>query len=314
MDRRPDDALELTPARLRTFLAVATYRSFTRAAHELQLTQPAISRQISQLEEALGLPLFELVGRAVHLTEAGSAFLLHARRILGDVERALELAAQSREGHGLLRIGASSTPGLYLLPPVIGRFHRAFPDVQIGYTVANTLEIEELIIRNELDLGFVGAHLASTDLELEAFAEDEIVCFAHPDHRLARRKRIPPAELGKETIVAGQEGSATRRLFEGWLLTAGAGTPHILQLRTPEAVKMLVAGGLGVGVLSRFGVADLLASRRIVALDIAAPPLRRALSTVRHPEKAVTPAMRAFLDLVREELAGRDQPEPKARR
>jgi DNA-binding transcriptional LysR family regulator len=292
-------ASDLTPDRLRTFLAAARHLSFTRAAAEVHLSQPAVSRQIAQVEAALGAKLFEQRGKAVHLTDAGRAFVPAAARILGDVERALEIVPALEGGRGgRLRVGASSTPGLYLIPKVLGAFHARWPEVELTYTVANTTRIEELIVRNELDLGFVGAHLAGGELVVTPFARDEVVCAAAARHPLAvRSRRAAPEELGRETLVLGEAGSATRVLFEAWLAAAGGSSGRTVELGSPEAIKAVVAGGFGVGVLPRLALARG-SGRGLREVKVAAPPLTRNLSSVRHPSKPVSPAMTAFLRLV----------------
>jgi DNA-binding transcriptional LysR family regulator len=196
---RNDDAEDrMDPKLLKTFLSVRRHASFTEAAREEFLTQPAVSRRIRQLETELGVRLFEQLGKSLRLTDAGRVLAAEAEKLLGSIERSAEAVRAVRSvEHGSLRIGASSTPGFYLLPRIVGRFHRRFPGVDIGYAVENSLGIEERIVRNELDVGFVGAHLAHEDLRLEQVAEDEVVCFAHPSHPLARRARIDPKELGK---------------------------------------------------------------------------------------------------------------------
>lgn len=305
-------ASDLSPERIESFLAVARHLSFTRAAAEVRLSQSAVSRQVAQLERALGAKLFRQVGRAVELTDAGRAFGPHAERLSGDLARALEVVPALAAGrHGRLRIGASTTPGFYVLPPVVGEFHRRWPDVEIEYTVGNTAAIEQMLLRNEVDVGFVGAHLTRGELVFEPFAEDEIVCFAGPRHPLASKRRVAAADLARETLVTREEGSATRRLFDAWLAGAGVAIRRSVQLGCPEAIKALVVGGFGIGFLSRFGLADELARRRLAVLRIDAPPLRRPLAVVRHPHKETTASMRSFLSILRRRaVTGRGRAAP----
>jgi DNA-binding transcriptional LysR family regulator len=294
--------VNLSPDVLETFLAVARTLNYTRAAGEVHLSQPAVSRQVRQLEAAFGARLFDLIGKRVHLTDAGRALVPAAERVLGEVARAAELVrAVGDAEHGHLRIGASTTPGVYLVPKVLGRFHARHPAVEIDYRLANTLRIEEMIIRNELDLGFVGAHLASEELLTEPIATDTIVGFAHPAHRLARRRRVEAREVADEVVVTREEGSATRRLVEAWLAGAGGAVRRTIEVGSLEAIKAIVAGGLGISFLSRFAIEDDLRRGRFALVRIAAPPLRRSVNLVRHPQKYLSPAVEAFLDLVHAE-------------
>jgi DNA-binding transcriptional LysR family regulator len=218
-----------------------------------------------------------------------------AERLLGSIERSAEAVRAVRSvEHGSLRIGASSTPGFYLLPRIVGRFHRRFPAVDIGYAVDNSLRIEERIVRNELDLGFVGAHLAHEDLRLEPVAQDEVVCFAHPSHPLARRARVDPGQLAGQHWVIREQGSATRRLVETWLSRQGVRIEKAIELDCPEAVKALVAAGVGLSAISVHGLRGV-PRARLARLRVAGMRLRRPIHLVRHADKHVSPVMEAFL-------------------
>lgn len=152
-----------------------------------------------------------------------------------------------------MRVGASSTPGLYLVPPLIGRFHKGSPRVELQYIVENSLKIERRIIRNDLDLGFVGAALDHEALRMEPLLEDEIVCFAGSGHPLARRTRTI-ASLEGETWVVREKGSATRRLFEDWLAARGVRLRRMIELECREAIRALVRRGLGLSFVSKYGL------------------------------------------------------------
>ena len=292
---------ELTPDRLQTFLAVARHENFTAAAREVHLSQSAVSRQIAALEKALGIQLFERFGKTAHLTSAGRGLVPEFRRILGDLALVHE-AAKGLEGgsRGTLRIGASATPGLYLIPPALTVFQRRYPDVDLHYVVSNTKQIQELVVENELDAGFVGGTVTEASLRVDELAQDEVVCFAAKGHPLARRSRIRPDEIGRETLVMREEGSATGALFKSWLIAAGGRIGRTIDLACPEAVKTIVAAGLGVGCLSRLGLQDELSRTKLVVLPIAAPRLRRPLSLIRHPRKSAQAALEALIDMVRD--------------
>lgn len=284
----------MDPKLLKTFLAVRRHESYTEAAREEFLTQPAVSRRIRQLETELGVKLFEQLGKALHLTDAGRVLAAEAEKLLGSIERSAEAVRAVRSvEHGSLRIGASTTPGFYLLPPIVGRFHRRFPGVEIGYAIDNSLRIEERILGNELDLGFVGAHLSHEDLRIEPVAEDEIVCFAHGKHPLARVRRVEPRDLRGQLWVVREQGSATRRLVESWLGKRGVRIERAIELGCPEAVKALVGSGVGISAISVNGLRD--ARSRLVRLPVEGMRLRRPVYLVRHMDKHVSPVMEAFL-------------------
>ncbi len=289
----------LDPQHLRTFLTVFRHRNVTRAAEELGLSQPAVSRQLQQLAAQLGVEIFERIGRTLHLTDAGRRLLGEAEDLLGRLERAAESVREHQSSNrGRVRIGASTTPGLYLLPAVVGRFHQAHPEVDLSYTVENSLDIERKILSNDLDLGFVGGHLTGAHLHLESVAEDEIVCFARRSHPLARRRGIALEEFGDALWVVRERGSATRRLFELWAGEAGYVIGRSIELRDPEAVKSLVRAGVGVSFLSVHALADEFSRKRLTRLSVKGMKLTRPVSHVRHVDKHLSPAMETFLGMV----------------
>ena len=288
----------MNPEHLRTFLAVTRHMNFTRAAEERFLSQPAVSRQVKQLSDELGTPLFEMVGRALHLTDAGRTLVPLAEEILGCIERAAEaVGMHKRATRGRLRIGASSTPGIYLLPSLLGRLHRAYPLVELHYTVDDSLRVERKLVRNELDLGFIGARPSRPSLRVEHFIEDEIVCFASPSHPLARQPRVEPASLSQQLWITRKRGSATRRLFDEWLAGVGVTMGQTIEIDSPEAIKMLVAAGVGISFLSRFGLMESLERQRVVELPVVGLHLVRPILLVTHTDKHRTPQMAAFVEI-----------------
>jgi DNA-binding transcriptional LysR family regulator len=291
---------EITPDRLHTFLAVARLESFTAAAREVYLSQPAVSRQIAALEKALGVRLFERLGKSAHMTAAGRAVLPEFRRIVGDLTLVEEAVKHFESGaRGALRIGASATPGLYVVPRTLARFQRHFPGVELEYFVSNTKRVEEMVIENAIDIGFVGGTITDPALLVERLIQDEIVCFASRGHPLARRSRIAPADLGRETLVMREEGSSTGRLFKSWLLAGGGRIGRVIDLGCPEAIKTIVAAGLGVGCLSRFGLEDEFSRKHLVILPVSGAKLRRPLSLIRHQRKNEFSALSAFITMLK---------------
>jgi len=288
------------PQHLQTFLAVSKHLNYTRAGEEVFLSQPAVSRQVKQLERELGVRLFEQIGKSLHPTDAGETLAREAEKILGAMERTAEAVKAHRSAEqGSLRIGGSTTPGFYLLPDLLGRFHARYPRVDLHYTVENSLRIEQMILRNSLDLGFVGAHLAHDDLDLEPLVDDEIVCFAGRSHPLAGRRRIAPRSLQQETWIIREKGSATRRLFESWLARNGGEVGRTIELRSPEAIKALVAAGVGFSFMSVLALEEELRGKRLKRLPVTGLRLHRPIYLVRHADKHTSPVMETFLAVVR---------------
>jgi DNA-binding transcriptional LysR family regulator len=293
----------MNPHLLRTFLAVRRHRNYTRAAAEVFLTQPAVSRQMRQLEEALGVRLFEQIGKTLHLTDAGETLAVEAEKLLGAMERTAEAVRSHRSSeHGSIRIGASTTPGFYLLPDILGRFHRRFPKVNLHYTVENSLRIEQMLVRNELDLGFVGARLSSEELDLTPLVEDEIVCFTSPSHRLAKVRQISPGSLREETWITREKGSATRFLFVEWLSSRGGMIRNAIELTCPETCKALVMAGIGISFMSLHGLRSEIRTKRVVRTPVTGMPLMRPIFLARHSDKRNSPVMESFLAIVESAL------------
>lgn len=294
----------LTPDRLATFLAVARRQSFSAAAAEVHLSQPAVSRQIAALERAVGALLFERGSRLARLTDAGRAFFPEASRVLGELARACEAIVHVRAGGaGLLRIGASSTPGFYLIPALLGDLKRRMPGIDIDFVIANSARVEEMVIENRVDLGFTGGDFVAKNLVAERLLDDRIRLVAGRGHRLTSRKRIRAADLREETLVVRESGSSTRRLSERWLSAAGIHPLRTIELGCPEAVIAVVASGVGLGFVSALGLRGDWRRRSIVALPTPAQDLRRPIWIIRHAKKRPTRAQSLLVDLAKREAA-----------
>lgn len=288
----------LEPAWLPTFLAVAQHLNYTRAAEALFLTQPAVSRQMQALQGAVGVKLVEQVGKSLALTDAGVRLLREAQRLRGDLARTAEMLDELRGGSaGRVRVGASTTPGLYLLPGPLGRFLRARPQVELGLRVDNTLAIEEALLKNELDVGFVGGHLAHAELSGEPLVDDEVLVYAARTHALARARRVRPEQLAAETVIMREAGSATRRAFEAWLAKHGLAPARVIELRCPEAIKRLVLAGVGISMTSCQGLPARGGGFKL--LDVPGLDVRRTLLVARHKDKVLSPLAQELVDAVR---------------
>jgi DNA-binding transcriptional LysR family regulator len=284
---------------LSTFLAVQKHLSYTEAGKEVFLSQPAVWRQIRKLEADLHVPLFERIGKSLALTDAGRTLAAEAEMLLGNVDRVVEaVQAQKGPSRGRLRIGASTTPGFYLLPSVLGRFHARYPDVELTYRVGNSQDIEEAILKNELDLGFVGSHVPQEEIHREPVVEDLIVFFSSPNHPLAARRRIPLSTLVQDICILREQGSATRKLVEAHLAAEGISIGRSITLGCPEAIKAVVAGGLGFSFLSIHGLHGDFRTGRLKKLAVARTDLRRTIECIWHAEKHISPVMTAFREAV----------------
>jgi DNA-binding transcriptional LysR family regulator len=283
---------------LRTFVAVAELRHFARAASLCNLSQPAVSHQIAQLEEELGAKLLNRAARRVSLTVAGEVFLEEARRILGAVDRAHERMQEVARGAvGRIRLGATPTPGLYLLPPLLARYRGEHESYDLRFEIAPTHELAERVARNDLDMAVVAGPLPSSELQARGLAEDELVLIAAPNSPLGHAKALKPAQLDAETWIVREEGSDTRRQLVTWWHRHRLAPTRTMTFNHPDAVKRAVMASLGVAMVSRLTVTDDLATRRLAVVQIKAPLPVRDVLVIDHPQKHHGAACRAMLQL-----------------
>ena len=289
--------------RLQTFQALCDTLHFRRAAERLGITQSAVSQQIASLEKDLGAALFERIGRRVYLTAAGEVLAREAVKILSTVSRAREtIAAVSKGDAGRLRVGASTTPGIYLLPEVLGRFRADFPLVALDFRIANSSRIEALAVANEFDLGVCGfrpTHDELFDIEL---GEDRVVPVAAPS-LVGKTRRVRPGDLARWPLVAREPGSATRTAVERSLASLGVELVPAFELPSPEAIVRAAEAGLGYAFVSSRAVKEGLETGRLVEIRVQDLDVRRGLFAVYHRDKQVTAPMRELMDLLRTRLA-----------
>ncbi len=247
---------QLANFRLKVFRTVAEYLSFRRAGEELYLTQPAVTLQIKALEEQLGVPLFDRTGRQIVLTQAGSVLLGYVRRIdslLAGAEQ--EIAALRGRVAGELRLGVSTTIAQYVLPRMLGEFHRGNPQVRLAVQSGNTEEIVSALRDKRIALGLIEGPARRANVREEPFLEDELVLVVPASHEWAASGTIHVAELAGAPLLMREQGSGSRRVIEQSLEKAGLKRKSLriaLELDSTEAIKSAVEAGLGVGFASRW--------------------------------------------------------------
>ena len=293
----------MTLRQLEIFLAVSRARSFRKAAERVALSQSALSQQIKELEGELGLPVFDRLGRTVELTQAGRLLEEHAQRLFATLQGAQEAMAELRGvGRGSLRLGGSTTPGIYIIPGLLGQFTARHPRIDITLCIGNTREIEEKVRAADVDLGIVGGHLAGfKETCVEASLLDRLVLIVPPGHPWAGKRTIAPERLADERLLLREEGSATRRVVETALERAGIRVGKVLELGHTEAIKRGVRAGLGVALVSRYAVETEVAGGHIVALGLRGLSIERHFHVIRHDARSLTPAARAFLEFLRQD-------------
>jgi DNA-binding transcriptional LysR family regulator len=288
-------------ARLRAFAAVARRGSFSRAAEELFITQPAVSKHVASLEAELG-QLFVRRRRGTALTPAGELLadhVLRAEAILASGRRAAEAA---RDGHmGTLSLAASGIPGTYVLPPLLARFHEEHSTVTIDFQLSTSGGALELVRAHRAELGVIGGLVVPPELESETLIEDEIVLVGPPS---LGGRRLKPRELADLAWIYREEGSATRAAVEAARWEAGLHVSRSLELPSWEAVKIAVAQGAGIAAVSRLALELELQAGILVVLDLPRWRVERMISAVYTREVPLGPAAELFLELLRGELSG----------
>lgn len=287
-------------SRLRAFAAVARRGSFSLGAEELVISQPAVSKQVAELERELGVILILRRPQRIVLTPAGEF-------VADYVHRAEGLLAQARRGvraHaglecGRLVIGSSGTPGDYVLPAVIAAFHLQHPGVAIEVRLTNSARAVAAVVAHEVELGIVGGFSAASGLEEEPLLVDEVLLVRSPALPAPSR-----SQLRSMTWVMREEGSGTRSAMEGAATTAGIQITRVLALPSWEMVKRTVVAGGGIGACSRLAVGAELRDGSLVELKVRGWSANRLISIVRPVGVPLTPAAEQFVRLLREHYPG----------
>lgn len=282
---------------LQVFLSVARHLNYTRAGEEVNLSQPSVSVRMRQLERELGTNLFDQLGKKIALTEAGELLVPYASRVIAamnDARHAIdELQGLER---GSLRIGASTTPGMYLVPRTIAHFNQRYPRIEMHLTVKDTRQIEEGVIKNEFDFGFVGGHLAGDEVEVLPWLTDELVLIVPVGHRLASKRIVKAQDLLSEKFIFREEGSATRAVVASHLRECSIEPEAVMEMANPESIKKAVQNGLGIAFISAFAVETELQANTLVAIKIKGLEIRRDLKVVYRKDKHLSAAARAFVE------------------
>lgn len=293
--------LHLTLRQLKVFEAVARHSSYSRAAENLHLTQPAVSMQIRQLEDAIGLPLFDQLGKKIYLTDAGKELQRYCRNILQQLAEA-EAVFDEMKGlrHGRLSISVASTAS-YFVPQILGTFTRRYPDITVSLNVTNRETLLNQLAHNEMDVAIMGRPPTGLDLEAKSFMENPLVVIAPANHPLANTRNIPLDRIQQETFLVREPGSGTRIAMERFFSEQGIQLTTGTEMSTNEAIKLAVQAGMGLGILSLHTVTLELETARLVVLDVQSFPIRRNWYVVHRKGKRLSSVAQAFKSFLLEE-------------
>jgi DNA-binding transcriptional LysR family regulator len=289
---------------LAIFNAVAQAGSMTLGAERLDISQPAVSKQVQELERALGVHLFDRIGRRVRLSQAGEILADYARRLFALAREAEEAMADVRGvRRGRLVIGASTTIGTYLLPGVVAEFWRRHPGVELLVQIENTEQVHRRLAGNELDLGLTEGLVEEEELAAEVFYQDELVLIAAPGHRLAGQPRVALSAVREEPFILREPGSGTRAVEERALAHLKLTVRGAMALGSTEAIKRVVAEGVGLAIVSRLAVRAECAAGTLAMLPVAGLHIQRPLHLVRRKGRRDGPDLQAFCGVLRERTA-----------
>lgn len=285
--------------RLQVFFTVAKQLSFTKAAEQLFMTQPAVTFQVKQLEEHFNARLFERSHGRIALTPAGRVVMEYAEKILGMSEE-METRVGELTGtiSGPLLLGASTTIAEFMLPQVLGEFKARYPQVQTHMTVANSETIENRVADHSLDLGLIESPTHLPHVYIEVVCEDELLLICAPGHKLAKSKSVEPQQIMAESYVSREVGSGTRDFVDNYLRECKVAPEDlniVMELGSPEAIKGVVETGLGVSIVSRATIAKELKLKTLVAVPLR-PRLIRNLSLICPKEKFRSKLLTTFVE------------------
>jgi DNA-binding transcriptional LysR family regulator len=296
--------MNITLRQLRVFSAVARHLSFTRAAEELCLTQPAVSMQVKQLENQLDVPLFEHLGKKIFLTEMGKEVYHYSRSVLQQIDE-LQGVLNSLKGlgKGRLKISVASTAN-YFIPVLLAGFCQRYPGVTVSLDVTNRETLLNQLAENDVDLVIMGQPPGDMDLGAEPFMENPLVIVAPPEHPLAKEKKISLQRLEQEVFLVREPGSGTRIAMERFFAQHDVRINTGMEVGSNEAIKQSVQAGLGLGLLSRDTVEMELALGRLVILNVAEFPIMRYWYVVHRQGKRLSVVAQTFKDyLIKESPA-----------
>ena len=295
--------MNITFRQLQIFESVAQHLSYTRASEALHLTQPAVSMQIKQLEQSVGLPLFEQLGKKVYLTEAGQEFNRYAQTITTQLEE-LEQVVNEMKGlqRGRLTIAVASTAN-YFAPRLLATFCKQHGEVTVSLDVTNREQLLQALAENRADLVIMGQPPAEMDLVAERFLDNPLVVVASPGHPLASRSQIPLERLLEETFLVREQGSGTRSAVERFFAANHLALSTPMEMSSNEAIKQAVEAELGLGIVSLHTLGMELALERLVILDVVKFPIMRYWHIVHRSGKRLSLVAQAFQTFVKEEAA-----------
>jgi DNA-binding transcriptional LysR family regulator len=286
----------LTLRHFKIFVAVCDTLNMTATADSLFMSQSAVSQAIAELEKHYDVNLFERLSRKLYVTQAGEKLLSYARHMI-HMNDQVEKDMRELHDSGSIRIGASVTVGANVLPKLVSAFKRINPQIGIEVFEDNTEKVEKLILYDHIDIGIVEGETASPDIVNMPFMDDELVLICGARHRFSSLSIIEPHELEKEDFIIREKGSGTRKTFEDVMTANKLSWKVTWTCNNADTIKMAVAEGLGISVISKRAVTNEVASKVLYTAAISDIMFDRKFKIVYHKNKYLTEQIKMFIDL-----------------
>ena len=290
---------------LEIFAKVAELKNFSKAAQEMYLTQPTISQHVSSLENYLGIKLFDRMGKEVALTRAGEILYRYAKQITalrGEAQQALDHFRGKKSGH--LTLGASTIPGEYILPSLLGKFKREYPSISVTLRIGDTEEIIDELLTSKIELGIIGAKISHARLHYTSFVEDELIVVVPRGHRWWKKTSIGIQELCDEPFIMREAGSGTRISMEKRLDEIGIPPDRlkiIAEVGSTTAVKQAIKAHLGVSLISERAVEEEIRLQQFRKVPIKKAEFKRTFFIIQDKKRSTSPLCKAFTQFLSEQ-------------
>jgi LysR family transcriptional regulator, low CO2-responsive transcriptional regulator len=294
---------------LRAFVAIAETKTFTAGAKRVNVTQAAISMQIKQIEDEIGVPLFIRTPRRILMTEAGDHLLERARKILREHDTALlEIAELAGAEHGRLRLGSASAMFATIqLPQILQKLKAKFPNAEVTVSSGTSAALVERITHGDVDVAFVSLPVEASNIQTELLFSDEVCAIAHPNHPLGKQKVISAATLANEQLILGEQGGNTRRQIDEFFQQVGVKPHVVMELSRQEAINQMVENNMGVGIAGVKTVASEVEAGRLISWFIEGAEIKWELGLARLRGGYFSPIAHEFARLCRESFKQREK-------
>lgn len=287
--------------KLKIFYETALCLNMTKVAREMYISQPSISQSIHELEDEVGVKLFDRIGKKLFLTHEGEIFLNYTRRILNLYDEGVKtLNDNAHNSKGKIRIGASTTIGIYILPDIIKSFSEKYKEIEISIIIENTTNIKSLILQNKVDFAYVEGVIKSEEINIEKVWDDELVFICGNNHKWNNIDTIKSKDLSSEKLIMRECGSGSREVIEVYLKSKCIDYNIFLELGNTEAIKRTVEANLGIGCISEKCIEEKVKYGDLNSFRLEERKIKRDLLLITHKDKFISNNMKEFIDFARE--------------